>query len=664
MRKSKTYLLFILLLSLPAFVGSYPPCFAKITVSKLVSEDTTKKIPKFHILKGNETLAMISAKYKIPQKDIMKWNKLTSAKVTPNQKILLYNPEISQKESDEQLDKNLSLQTSGQTGKSPPKEEKSTDRTNVSAEELQALLNKMNYQPTVISKKGAEIKVIQEQPIPSLIKDERKREKAIADSIFKVREMEEKLEQLKQRARTDSLARIKAERTKKISELVRIKKEKMRADSLARAEKEKERMAALEKARADSIARAEEEKKIKAANEKKLTDSLARVKVEEDKKNKIRNKLIADSLIKVKSVQKKDSLQQAKLEQEKIRKEAEAKLSAANQNPKQSGKTPVSGKTTENPVSKDGRNNVSAEDVAALLSKLNVKTEQRVQYTQQIGIQVSGEDDLNNDQMIRLAFFYDKDLIRAEEREFHSYVVGTKETLKIEEKKDTTVFIKREEKPQDTKPEINPEQKQEGNNKSTGVTPNEKANLTPKKSEIVKPVENQKPSLEKSADTKPPENPKPSQEKSKETKSVEDSKPSQEKTTETKPVENPKPSQQKQTESDTLSSGEQPATKAKSEKTVYGEIEEKGIAYALYGKEIEQDGLKIIHPTAPVGTTIKITNPLVDKSVFAKVCSNELAKNSEKDVIVQMNKKVSEKLGLKNKFVFVTLTYMGYRVKD
>jgi len=55
---------------------------------------------------------------------------------------------------------------------------------------------------------------------------------------------------------------------------------------------------------------------------------------------------------------------------------------------------------------------------------------------------------------------------------------------------------------------------------------------------------------------------------------------------------------------------------------------------------------------------------LVDKSVFAKVCSNEMAKIPEKDVIVQLNKKVSEKLGLKNKFVFVTLTYMGNKPKE
>ena len=662
----------------PVFVGLYNPCFALVAVNNfrallkiqpnvslwreikreenkkieflevpVTSSDTTKKTPKFHLIKGKETLAQIAAKYKIPQRDLMKWNKLTTAKVSPNQKILLYNPDSTEQTADEQLDKNLSAQ-SAQSDKSPQKTGNPNDRSNVSSEELQALLNKMNYQPTVITKKGTEIKVIQEQPIPSQIKDSRQREKAKADSAFKAREIEEKIEKLKERARTDSLARIKADRDKKKNEMLQRKKEKMKADSLAKAEKEKQRIAILEKARADSLARAEEEKRINAIKEKAIADSLARVKAEEDKKKRIREKSKADSLAKVNAIQKKDSLERVKMEQEKIRKEAEAKLTAGNQNSKPNSKTTSTGKTTENPVSKDGRGNINAEDVAALLKKLNVNTAQKVQYTQQIGIQVSGEDDLNNDQMVRLAFFYDKDMIRAEEREFHSYVVGTKETLKIEEKKDTAVFIKREENPQDVKPVQNMEPKPVESKKPNDNNPDEKKKPVSDKSEEKKPDEKKNPVSDKSEEKKPVVNPTPSLEKP----------------ADTKIKENPKSSQKESSETDTTSTEKQTDKKSGIEKTVYGEIEEKGIAYALLGKEIEQDGLKIIHASAPVGTTIKITNPLVDKSVFAKVCSNEMAKIPEKDVIVQLNKKVSEKLGLKNKFVFVTLTYMGNKPKE
>jgi LysM repeat protein len=87
-----------------------------------------------------------------------------------------------------------------------------------------------------------------------------------------------------------------------------------------------------------------------------------------------------------------------------------------------------------------------------------------------------------------------------------------------------------------------------------------------------------------------------------------------------------------------------------------------GDRYGLSEKNEENQSVDpnkklILHRTAPVGTVIKITNPMTNRTTFAKVVGRFTENENTKDVIVVMTKNVAESLGALDKRFHVTISY-------
>jgi hypothetical protein len=65
----------------------------------------------------------------------------------------------------------------------------------------------------------------------------------------------------------------------------------------------------------------------------------------------------------------------------------------------------------------------------------------------------------------------------------------------------------------------------------------------------------------------------------------------------------------------------------------------------------------VLHRTAPLGTVLKITNPMTNRTTFAKVVGRFNDNESTKDVLIVMTKNVADALGGLDKRFFVNISY-------
>jgi LysM repeat protein len=91
----------------------------------------------------------------------------------------------------------------------------------------------------------------------------------------------------------------------------------------------------------------------------------------------------------------------------------------------------------------------------------------------------------------------------------------------------------------------------------------------------------------------------------------------------------------------------------------YGLFEknEKGPATWMDDPSFDPNKKLVLHRTAPIGTVIKITNPMTNRTTFAKVVGRFSDNESNKDVIVVVTKNVAESLGAMDKRFRVTISY-------
>jgi LysM repeat protein len=91
----------------------------------------------------------------------------------------------------------------------------------------------------------------------------------------------------------------------------------------------------------------------------------------------------------------------------------------------------------------------------------------------------------------------------------------------------------------------------------------------------------------------------------------------------------------------------------------YGLFEknEKGAATWIDDASLDPNKMLILHRTAPIGTVMKITNPMTNKTTFAKVVGRFTDNESTKDVIVVMTKNVAQSLGALDKRFHVNISY-------
>jgi rare lipoprotein A (peptidoglycan hydrolase) len=64
-----------------------------------------------------------------------------------------------------------------------------------------------------------------------------------------------------------------------------------------------------------------------------------------------------------------------------------------------------------------------------------------------------------------------------------------------------------------------------------------------------------------------------------------------------------------------------------------------------------------LHQTAPIGTVVKITNPMTGKSTFAKIVGKFSQNELSKDAIIVVNKSTADLIGALDRRFQVTLIY-------
>ncbi len=87
------------------------------------------------------------------------------------------------------------------------------------------------------------------------------------------------------------------------------------------------------------------------------------------------------------------------------------------------------------------------------------------------------------------------------------------------------------------------------------------------------------------------------------------------------------------------------------------EKNEKGVAVWIDDPDLNINKQIILHRTAPLGTVIKITNPMTNRTTFARVVGRINDNENTKDAIVVMSKAVADAIGAIDKRVHVNLSY-------
>ena len=87
------------------------------------------------------------------------------------------------------------------------------------------------------------------------------------------------------------------------------------------------------------------------------------------------------------------------------------------------------------------------------------------------------------------------------------------------------------------------------------------------------------------------------------------------------------------------------------------EVNDKGIAVCIEDKNLDGTKSYALHRTAPVGTIIKISNPMTNRSTFAKVVGRFSENETTKDVIIVITKASAEAIGALDKRFLVNITF-------
>jgi LysM repeat protein len=87
------------------------------------------------------------------------------------------------------------------------------------------------------------------------------------------------------------------------------------------------------------------------------------------------------------------------------------------------------------------------------------------------------------------------------------------------------------------------------------------------------------------------------------------------------------------------------------------EVNERGAAVWIAYENLDGTKMLALHQTAPIGTVVKITNPMTGKSTFAKIVGKFTENESTKDVIIVVTKAAADLIGVMDKRFQATLVY-------
>lgn len=104
---------------------------------------------------------------------------------------------------------------------------------------------------------------------------------------------------------------------------------------------------------------------------------------------------------------------------------------------------------------------------------------------------------------------------------------------------------------------------------------------------------------------------------------------------------------------------EEPTTSLALPSNRYGlrQVDEKGIGVWMDGLNADEGNMLALHKTAPVGTVVKITNPMTRKTTFAKVVGKYTDNNNTRDAVIVISKSTADLLGILDKRFLIDISY-------
>jgi peptidoglycan endopeptidase LytF len=110
---------------------------------------------------------------------------------------------------------------------------------------------------------------------------------------------------------------------------------------------------------------------------------------------------------------------------------------------------------------------------------------------------------------------------------------------------------------------------------------------------------------------------------------------------------------------DTTNSLKDPSLRYPPSRYGLNQVDEKGTATWIVDPDLDPTKMLVLHRSAPIGTVMKITNPMSNRTTFAKVVGKFTENESTKDIIIVMTKAVADALGALDKRFYCNLTYGG-----
>jgi peptidoglycan endopeptidase LytF len=125
------------------------------------------------------------------------------------------------------------------------------------------------------------------------------------------------------------------------------------------------------------------------------------------------------------------------------------------------------------------------------------------------------------------------------------------------------------------------------------------------------------------------------------------------------PVKNERNNDSDTKDGDTIESVKNPSLRLPASRYGLSQMDEKGAGVWITDRDLDSSKMLVLHRSAPIGTIMKITNPMSNRSTFAKVVGKFTENESTKDVIIVVTKAVADALGALDKRFLCNLTYSG-----
>lgn len=87
------------------------------------------------------------------------------------------------------------------------------------------------------------------------------------------------------------------------------------------------------------------------------------------------------------------------------------------------------------------------------------------------------------------------------------------------------------------------------------------------------------------------------------------------------------------------------------------QVDEKGIGVWMDGLNADEGNMLALHKTAPVGTVVKITNPMTQRTTFAKVVGKYTDNSNTRDAVIVISKSTADLLGILDKRFLIDISY-------